>query len=68
MNIGNLEIGVCDDSPEDLKRIELSLRRGTEKLGREISPYICIRTENRYIETAKIEILVLSFWIGKCRD
>ena len=41
MNIGNLEIGVCDDSPEDLKRIELSLRRGTEKLGeRNLSLYL----------------------------
>ena len=41
MNLGNLEIGVCDDSPEDLKRIELSLRRGTEKLGeRNLSLYL----------------------------
>lgn len=44
MNIGNLEIGVCDDSPEDLKRIESSLRRGTEKLGeRNLSLYFVVR-------------------------
>ena len=33
MKAGNLEIGICDDSPEDLKRIQEAFRRSVKKLG-----------------------------------
>lgn len=33
MSMGNLEIGVCDDSLEDLKRIQIAIYKAAEKLG-----------------------------------
>ena len=33
MKAGNLEIGICDYSPDDLKRIQEALRRSVKKLG-----------------------------------
>lgn len=33
MSMGNLEIGVCDDSPGDLKRIQAAIYKAAEKLG-----------------------------------
>ena len=35
MSMGNLEIGVCDDSLEDLKRIQIAIYKAAEKLGGE---------------------------------
>ena len=41
MNTGNLVIGICDDSPEDLKRIQTEFCRSAEKLGeKDISLYL----------------------------
>ena len=41
MNTGNLVIGVCDDSPEDLKRIQTEFCRSAEKPGeKDISLYL----------------------------
>ncbi|MCI8313423.1 MAG: response regulator transcription factor [Lachnospiraceae bacterium] len=41
MNAGNLEIGICDDSPEDLKRIRMAFCRSAEMLGeKNISLYL----------------------------
>lgn len=41
MNTGNLEIGICDDSWEDLKRIQAAFCRCAEKLGeKDISLYL----------------------------
>ena len=41
MNTGDLVIGICDDSPEDLKRIQTEFCRSAEKLGeKDISLYL----------------------------
>lgn len=41
MNTGNQVIAICDDSPEDLKRIQTEFCRSVEKLGeRDISLYL----------------------------
>ncbi len=41
MNTGDLVIGICDDSPEDLKRIQTEFCRCAEKLGeRDFSLYL----------------------------
>lgn len=41
MSAGNLEIGICDDSPEDLRRIRTEFCRCAEKLGeKDISLYL----------------------------
>lgn len=41
MNTGKLVIGICDDSPEDLKRIQTEFCRSAEKLGeKDIALYL----------------------------
>lgn len=41
MNIDNLEIGICDDSPEDLQRIQSELCKAVKNLGeRDFSLYL----------------------------
>lgn len=41
MNAENLEIGICDDSPEDLKRIRMAFCRSADMLGeKDISLYL----------------------------
>lgn len=41
MNAGNLEIGICDDSPEDLKQIRMAFCQSAEMLGeKNISLYL----------------------------
>lgn len=41
MKAGNLEIGICDDSPEDLRRIQQAFRKSAKILGeKDISLYL----------------------------
>lgn len=41
MKAGNLEIGICDDSPEDLRRIQKAFRKSAKILGeKDISLYL----------------------------
>lgn len=68
MSMGNLEIGVCDDSLEDLKRIQIAIYKAAEKLGRENpSPFIYIKMVYPCIRIVKVKDSVLYFWIGRCQ-
>lgn len=49
MRAGNLEIGICDDSPEDLRRIQRAFRRSAKILGeKDISLYLYSNGKSLY--------------------